>query len=96
MHSQGKTLYANAAGVLNFDPNSPPFTLESVCYVASLTKLATSISVLQIVEKGLIGLDDDVGSLIPELAVGEKDILKGISDDGTPILAKTTKPITLR
>jgi CubicO group peptidase (beta-lactamase class C family) len=49
---------------------------------------------MQLVEKGTIGLDDDVGSVVPELS--NKDILKGFDNDGKAILVKQTKPITLR
>lgn len=54
----------------------------------------TSIAALQIVEKGLFGLDDDVASQLPELA--EQPILKGFDDDDKPILVERKKAITLR
>jgi CubicO group peptidase (beta-lactamase class C family) len=76
------------------DADSPPFTGDAVCWVASLTKLVTAISAMQLVEKGTIGLDDDVRSVVPELS--NKDILKGFDNDGKAILVKQTKPITLR
>jgi CubicO group peptidase (beta-lactamase class C family) len=49
---------------------------------------------MQLVEKGAIGLDDDVGNVVPELS--NVDILTGFEENGTPILTKSTKPITLR
>lgn len=90
----GSTLYSNAFGKLNFEDEAPPFTTDSVCWIASMTKLVTSVSALQLVEKGLIGLDDDVGQVIPELS--KKEVLKGFQEDGTPILTSATKPLTLR
>jgi methyl acetate hydrolase len=36
--------------------------------IFSMTKVITSIAVMQLVEKGLIGLDDDLSSLMPEMA----------------------------
>lgn len=68
--------------------------LDTVMMLASMTKLLTSISVLQIVEKGLVDLDDDVSSSIPTLA--KQQILSGFDDAGQPILKARTNPITLR
>lgn len=90
----GETLYSNAFGKLNFESNSPPFTANSVCWVASLTKLMTAVSAMQLVEKGMIGLDDDMGKICPQLS--NKDVLKGFEENGKPILEKQSKPISLR
>ena len=49
---------------------------------------------MQLVEKGKIGLDDDLGKAIPQLS--KIEVLKGFDDDGKPIMEKKTKPITLR
>jgi CubicO group peptidase (beta-lactamase class C family) len=49
---------------------------------------------MQLVEQGLIRLDDDVGKIIPQLS--NMDIIKGFDDDGGPIMAKQSKAITLR
>ena len=59
-----------------------------------MTKLLTAVSVMQLVEKGKIGLDDDLGRLIPQLS--KIEVLKGFDDDGKPIMEKKNKPITLR
>ena len=61
--------------------------------LASMTKLLTSIAALQLVEAGLIKLDDDVSKILPE--VGQQKILKGFDGD-TPILEDRKKPLTLR
>ena len=62
--------------------------------VASCTKLITSIAALQCVERGLIGLDDSVSDVLPELAAFE--VIS--SDDGGNTLnyTKANKPITIR
>lgn len=62
--------------------------------LASQSKLLTAIAALKAVELGLIGLDDDVTTHLPEL--GEKQILTGFDDDDKPILKQRSKPITLR
>lgn len=60
-----------------------------------MTKLLTAVSVMQLVEKGKLGLNDDLGELIPQLS--KVEVLKGFDDDdGEPIMEKKTKPITLR
>jgi CubicO group peptidase (beta-lactamase class C family) len=46
------------------------------------------------VEKEAIGLDDDVGQLVPELS--NKEILSGFHKDGAPILTRSKKALTLR
>ncbi len=48
---------------------------------------------MQLVERGRIGLDDDVRPLVPELAAMQ--ILQGFSQDGKPILVENARPITL-
>jgi CubicO group peptidase (beta-lactamase class C family) len=76
----GKTLYSNALGKLNYESDSPPFTTDSVCWITSMTKLLTAVSVMQLVEKGKLGLNDDLGELIPQLS--KVEVLKGFDDDG--------------
>lgn len=49
---------------------------------------------MQCVEQGLIGLDDDVRSLVPEME-GVK-ILKGFDKEGKGIMKEPKEKITLR
>lgn len=49
---------------------------------------------MQVVEKGLVGLDDDVRPLVPHLA--EMMILRGFVGEDKPFLEENTTPITLR
>jgi len=58
-----------------------------------MTKLLTAVSAMQLVEKGKIGLDDDLGKVIPQLS--KIEVLKGFDDGGKPIMEKKIKPITL-
>lgn len=68
--------------------------LNSIFAIASMTKLLTTICALQFVERGVVGLDDDVASHIPVLA--NQPILVGFKDGGNPILERRRKDITLR
>lgn len=66
---------------------------DTIFVLASKTKLMTSIAVLQLVERGLVKLDDDVAPLLPALA--KQPILTGFGEDGTPITKERSGPITL-
>lgn len=74
---------------------SKPWGPNTLSWIASMTKLASAISLLQLVEKGLITLDEDLRPKIPFL--NEVEIIRGI-DPSTrkPILEPNTTPITLR
>ena len=54
----------------------------------------TSIAALQCVERGQIGLNDDVAPILPELATLK--ILTDFDDAGEPILKERQNAITLR
>ncbi|EEH45733.2 uncharacterized protein PADG_01883 [Paracoccidioides brasiliensis Pb18] len=72
-----------------------PITVDTPLWIASCSKLITSIALLQCVEKGLIGLDEHVGRILPELS--DLDILHGF-DEATrePLLKKAKNKITYR
>lgn len=91
----GKFYYSNAIGASSLRPGGEPLHLDSVMWLASSTKIMTSIAALQCVERGQFTLDEDVTCLLPELK--DIEILKGF-EPGTqkPILTKATKKITLR
>lgn len=71
-----------------------PHKSDDVLFVASATKLITTIAALQCVEDGTLSLTEDLSSFAPELAA--KQVLVGFSEDGDePILEPQTRPITL-
>lgn len=65
-----------------------PVTADHIFRIFSMTKLLTSIAVMQLVEKELIRLDDDLSTLLPEMA--EIPILSNGQ------LKPASNPITLR
>ena len=67
---------------------------DTVLKLASSSKFITTIAVLQAVERGLVGLDDDVAQYVPVLA--EQEVLQGFAWYGKPRTVKRTKKITLR
>lgn len=68
--------------------------VNAVHYLASSTKLVTTIAVLQCTEKGLLHLDADISPVLPEFA-GAK-ILTGFTKTDQPIFTPASKPVTLR
>ncbi|KAI1139509.1 beta-lactamase family protein [Hypoxylon sp. FL0543] len=74
--------------------DGPEYNEDTVMGLASMSKLVTSIAALQVVERGLITLDDDVTPFLPTLA--KQGVLTGFADNGEPITRKRQNPITLR
>jgi CubicO group peptidase (beta-lactamase class C family) len=67
---------------------------DGVHFLASSTKLVTTIAVMQCVEKGLLNLDADVSDILPELK--SLQILTGFDEQDKPTFRDSTKAITLR
>lgn len=66
-----------------------------VFWIASCTKLMTTIAAMQAVERGLFTLDEDVTKFLPEWK--DAEIIVGFEEGSDkPILEKSTKTITLR
>ena len=56
-----------------------PATVSDLCRLASQTKLITSVALMQLVEQGVVGLDDDCGKIDSRLS--SRDILVGFEGD---------------
>ena len=69
-------------------------TLDSVFWIASMTKALTATAAMQLVEQGKLKLDEPIGKLLPELAAPQ--VLEGFNDKGEPKLRPAKRPITLR
>jgi CubicO group peptidase (beta-lactamase class C family) len=65
-----------------------------VHWVASFTKLVTTVAVMQCVERNLLDLDADIANVLPEWE--NPRILTGFDQDSNPIFRSATKSITLR
>lgn len=89
-------MYSRAFGVRSVQDGSEnePLSVDSVMYVASCTKLLTTVAALQCVERGLVTLDDDLRPIVHELQ--DLDILQGGGNGGMVSKRKNTAPITLR
>jgi methyl acetate hydrolase len=69
-------------------------TLDTVFWIASMTKLVTSVAAMQLVEQGRLALDEPLSNSLPELAAHPR--LVGFDPDSGPILRPVSRPITLR
>jgi methyl acetate hydrolase len=75
--------------------NAPDaMTLDSVFWIASMTKAVTSTAAMQLVEQGKLVLDEPIGALLPELQTPR--ILEGFGENGAPKFRPAKTPITLR
>ena len=72
----------------------PDMTLDTVFWVASMTKAVTSVAAMQLVEQGKLELDEPLGKRLPELA--SPQVLEGFDAEGAPRLRPAKRPITLR
>ena len=89
-------LAAAAVGERSADAaaGSGPMTLDTVCWIASMTKAITGTAAMQLVERGDLHLDAPASDVLPNLA--EAGVLEGFDDDGQPVVRPARAPITLR
>ncbi|TID13790.1 hypothetical protein E2P81_ATG01724 [Venturia nashicola] len=91
----GEAFYLRAVGDAGVAPDARPITTDDSFWIASCTKLLTSICALQQVEKGLVDLDEDVSRILPELKDPQIITADSTHEDGY-ILSPAKNKITLR
>jgi methyl acetate hydrolase len=69
-------------------------TLDTVFWIASMTKAITAAAAMQLVERGKLSLDRPASEVAPELAKAQ--VLQGFDAAGAPRLRPPGRPITLR
>jgi CubicO group peptidase (beta-lactamase class C family) len=69
-------------------------TLDSVFWIASMTKAITTTAGMQLVEQGKLSLDAPIGKLLPGLAAPQ--VFEGFDAGGKPRLRAAKRPITLK
>ncbi|GAM89456.1 hypothetical protein ANO11243_074940 [Dothideomycetidae sp. 11243] len=92
--ARGKWSYSKAFGKQSLAEGAKDMQLDTPLQIASMTKLITTIAVLQLVERGKIGLDDDVKQYIPELL--QEGVLESVDDKGQATTKPVKNKITLR
>ena len=85
--------YEGAAGVRELG-EANLMTTDSVMLLASCTKALVGTALMQLVEEGLVSLDDPAKEFTPEIA--DIQVLDGFKPDGEPILRKPKSDITLK
>ena len=68
-------------------------TVDSLFWIASLTKAVTAVAAMQMVEQGRVGLHQPLGAIVPKLA--NPQVLEGFGADGQPILRPARREVTL-
>lgn len=68
--------------------------LDAVHYLASSTKLITTVAVMQCVESGQLDLDADIATVLPKWQ--NPRVLTGFDDADQPVFRPSNKFITLR
>jgi CubicO group peptidase (beta-lactamase class C family) len=62
--SKGKIVYQDAVGFSDLE-NTTPANPKTIYRIASISKSITAVAIMQLFERGKIGLDDDVRKYIP-------------------------------
>jgi methyl acetate hydrolase len=91
--SSGGDLYQGAAGRRDI-AKPDPMTLDTVFWIASMTKAITAAGAMQLVEQGKLSLEAPIGKVLPDLAAPQ--VLEGFDAKGEPKLRPAKQPITLR
>ncbi|WVQ97931.1 hypothetical protein IAU59_005050 [Kwoniella sp. CBS 9459] len=92
VNKQGEMVYLKGVGAKNA-VTGEKMEDDTLFWIASCTKMITGLAAMQLVEQGLIDLDEPVSKFVPELAQMEVII------ESTPTTIKTREaktPITLR
>ncbi|HEY9467513.1 MAG TPA: serine hydrolase domain-containing protein [Vicinamibacterales bacterium] len=89
-----KVLYHQAFGKQNVAKNVP-MAKDTIFRIASMTKAVTSVGVMQLVEQGKLGLDDDVSKYLPRLK--NPQVFSKVDEKaGTYLTQPAKRPITIR
>jgi methyl acetate hydrolase len=88
-----EVIYQGAFGKRDLSKNDA-MTLDSVFWIASMSKAITAAAGMQLVEQGKLSLDAPIGKVLPDLATPQ--VFEGFDADGGPKLRPAKTPITLR
>ena len=87
------TVYQGAFGTRRLGMDKP-MTLDTVAWIASMTKPITSAAAMQLVEQGRLQLDEPASRWAPDLA--NVRVLEGFDATGKPKLRNPKRAVTLR
>lgn len=86
-------LYEGAFGQRELGKDAP-MTVDTVVWIASLTKPFTATAAMQLVERGKLSLERPASEVAPGLTAAR--VLEGFDSNGQPRLRPPRRPITLR
>jgi methyl acetate hydrolase len=85
--------YDGAFGKANVETGAP-MRDDTVFWLLSMTKAFTATAAMQLIEQGLMHLDQPAAEILPQLAAPK--VLEGFDATGQPILRTAKRPITVR
>jgi methyl acetate hydrolase len=88
-----RMLYEGAFGKRELGKDAS-MTLDTVVWIASMTKAITATAAMQLVERGTLGLERPASEVVPDIARAQ--VLEGFDRAGKPRLRAPRPPITLR
>src|SRR5205809_3644056 len=88
-----EVIYQGAYGKRDLSKDDA-MTVDSVFWIASMSKAITAAGAMQLVEQGKLSLDAPIGKVVPDLAAPQ--VLEGFDAQGEPKLRPAKNPITLR
>ncbi|SEE24167.1 CubicO group peptidase, beta-lactamase class C family [Rhizobiales bacterium GAS191] len=86
-------VYEGAFGRRDID-KPEAMTVDTVFWIASMTKAITCAAAMQLVERNKLSLDEPIGKLLPDLA--SRPVLASNDPQGEAVLRPAKRPITLR
>ena len=86
-------IYQGAAGRRRL-PDGAPMSLDTMFWIASMTKPVAAVAAMQLVEQGKLSLEQNAAEICPQLA--DVKVLEGFDDTGAPRLRAARRPITVR
>ncbi|MDH3682886.1 MAG: beta-lactamase family protein [Acidimicrobiia bacterium] len=91
--SRDGTIYEGAFGERQLGEGEA-MTVDTVGWIASMTKAVTGAAAMQLVEQGKLDLDRPAADICQQL--GDVAVLDGFSDAGEPVTREPSVPVTLR
>src|SRR5436190_22559299 len=91
--SSKEVIYQGAYGKRDLSKDDA-MTVDSVFWIASMSKAITAAGAMQLVEQGKLSLNAPIGQVLPDLAAPQ--VLEGFDAQGEPKLRPAKNPITLR
>src|SRR5437660_11288888 len=87
------TVYEGAFGKRELGKDAP-MTVDSVVWIASMTKAITATAAMQLVERGKLSLERPASEVVANLSAAK--VLDGFDGAGQTRLRAPRRPITLR